>query len=97
MANKRSLPLPHLRAQRTAQRNLGNASQMVGTNQQVLNFFMFAFGRTHYWQKIEQCGLQSLAVPSNNRHLAYRGLDIEQLNLVDDEKQMLLEMLQPVG
>ncbi len=97
MANKRYIPVPHLRTQRAAQRNLGDASQMVGTNQQVLNFFMFAFGRTHYWRKIEQCGLQSLALPSQNRRLAYRGPDIEQLNLSDDEKQMLLEMLQPVG
>lgn len=97
MANKRYIPVPHLRIQRAAQRNLGDASQMVGTNQQVLNFFMFAFGRDQYWRKIEQCGLQSLAVPSQNRRLAYRGAQIEQLNLSDDEKQMLLEMLQPVG
>lgn len=65
-----------------------------GNNQEVINFFMYAFGRESYWQKIETCGLQYLA---NQRIAAYTGPRIIELNLSEEDKQILTEMLTPVG
>lgn len=65
-----------------------------GNNQDVINFFMYAFGREAYWQKIESCGLQYLA---NQRLSPYTSPRIVELNLSEEEKTILTEMLTPIG
>ncbi|MCW1969256.1 MAG: hypothetical protein KIH69_014185 [Anaerolineae bacterium] len=60
----------------------------------MINFFMYAFGLEGYWQKIEQCGLQHLA---QQRQATYAGPKLDALNLPDEDKLVLVEMLTPVG
>lgn len=66
----------------------------TGTHQDLINFFMYAFGLELYWQKIERCGLQYLA---NQRQKAYAGPALHELSLPEEDKQTLVEMLTPVG
>ena len=61
------------------------------TNQGMLNAFFQAAGPGDYWDWITRAGLESLAVPAENRTKPYDGPVIEALSGLRDEERRALE------
>ncbi|UCD42826.1 MAG: glycoside hydrolase family 25 protein [Chloroflexota bacterium] len=61
------------------------------TNQDMINFFLAASSINEYWRWIVNAGLESMAVPQQNRTKPYTGPKVEDLpNLSQDQKDRIL-------